>query len=126
MEQALQSQDYHPAVESPRYLFQLRVGDPDGGPTRLVDPQRYIEGFTPHLIRSDRTSTPLTFSADEFSAGEVVVIDFERTDTLPADTVFSSARESFSTQTTVQDRVVYAMYVERPPTPEELGQLPAD
>lgn len=125
MEQSLQSQDYHPAVESPRYLFQLRVGDPQGGPTRLVDPERYIEGYTPYLIRSEQTSTPLSFAADEFSAGDVVLIEFERTDTLPPDTVFNSSREGFSSQTTIQDRVVYAMYVEQPPTPEELGQLAA-
>lgn len=126
MEQALESQDYHPAVESPRYLFQLRIGDPDGGPTRLVDPQRYIEGYTPHLIRSEQTSTPLSFSADEFSSGDVVIIDFERTETLPPDALFSAARENFSSQTTVADRVVYAMYVEPPPTPAELGQEAAE
>jgi hypothetical protein len=125
MEQSLESQDYHPVVESPQYLFQIRIGDPAGGPTRLVDPARYIEGYTAYLIRSEQTSTPLSFAADEFSAGDVVAIDFERTDTLPPDSVFSAGRQGFSSQTRIQDRVVYAMYVERPPTPEELGQLSA-
>lgn len=124
IDQALESQDYHPVVESPRYLFQIRVGDPEGGPTRLIDPARYIQGYTPHLIRSDSTATPLAFAASEFDSGEVVVIDFSRTETLPPDTVFQAAREGFSSQTAVQDRIVYAMYVEDAPTPAELGQLP--
>jgi len=126
MEQSLESQDYHPAVESPQYLFQLRVGDPEGGPTRLVDPARYIEGYTSHMIRSELTSTPLTFAADEFKAGDVVVVDFSRTDTLPPDSVFTSERQRFSSQTVVQDRVVYALYAEQAPTDAELGRLAAE
>jgi len=124
MEQALASKDYHPQLESPRYLFQVRIGDADGGPAQLLDPARYIDGYQPFLIRSEQTSTPLAFQPEEYEAGQAVIIDFTRYDTLPADTVFVTASEHFSCQTEIQDRVVYALHVEAPPTEAELGQLP--
>ncbi|MBN2080893.1 hypothetical protein JW859_01675 [bacterium] len=124
MEQALESQDYHPQLESPRYLFQVRIGDADGGTAHLVDPGRYIDGYQPFLIRSDLTTTPLTFQPEEYLAGQAVIIDFTRYETMPANSVFAADSEHFSSQTEIQERVVYALHVEEPPTPEELGQLP--
>jgi hypothetical protein len=122
MNEALQGKDYHPQRESPQYVFQIRVGDSEGGPAALVDPARYIEGHKRHLIRSDQTSTPLSFSAEEFKPGDVVIVDFMRQETLDPDAGFE-ARDNFSAQVVVQDRVVYALSVETAPTPEELGQV---
>lgn len=121
MDNSLETGDYHVPVESPRYLFQVRISDGQGGPARLVDPERYIEGFQAHMIRSDLTSTPLHFSADEFSSGEAVVIDFQRKDTLPPDTVFSGPDPDLSSNVVITDRVMYVLSVESPPTKEELG-----
>ena len=123
MDQALKGGDFHAPVEPMRYFFQVRIGDTAGGPTRLLDPARYIEGHKSHMIRSEETGTPLSFQAEEFAAGEVVLIDFMRLDTLPPDTVFTAERENLSSLATTQERVVYALAVETPPTPEELGQL---
>jgi hypothetical protein len=126
MDQALEGGDFHAPVEPMRYFFQVRVGDTAGGPTRLLDPARYIEGHKAYMIRSDETSTPLKFMAEEFVAGEVVLVDFMRINTAPPDTVFTAERENLSSLATTQERVVYALAVETPPTPEELGQLPGD
>jgi len=123
MDAAIESQDYHPPVESPRYIFQVRIGDGAGGPTQLLDPARYIDGYTSHLIRSERTSTPLHFAAEDFNDGDVVVVDFERQDTLEPDSVFSGYGEGYSSEVVVKDRIVYALKVEEPPTAEELGQV---
>lgn len=121
MDNSLETGDYHAQVESPRYLFQVRISDGQGGPARLVNPERYIEGFQAHMIRSDLTKTPLHFSADEFSSGEAVVIDFQRKDTMPPDTVFSGPGPGLSSNVVVTDRVMYVLSVEPPPTREELG-----
>jgi hypothetical protein len=122
MDQAIQSGNYHPEVESPMYVFQVRIGDAQGGPARLLDPARYIEGHQPFLIRSDHTSTPLVFSAEEFSPGDVVIVDFMRQDTLQPDEGFTCAKGGFSGQITVQNRAVYAMAVESAPSAAELGE----
>ena len=45
MDQALAGGDFHAPIESPRYVFQVRAGDADGGTTRLIDPSRYIKGL---------------------------------------------------------------------------------
>ncbi len=125
MDQAIESKDYHPEVESPMYIFQVRVGDSSGGPTRLLDPGKYIDGHQEYLIRSDKTSTPLRFSADEFSPGEVVIVDFMRQDTLQPDEGLSGPADGFSGQVVTQNRVVYAMAIETAPTAGELGTLGA-
>ena len=121
MDNSLKTGDYHAPVESPRYLFQVRISDGQGGPARLVDPARYIEGYQAHMIRSAQTSTPLHFSADEFSSGEAVVIDFQRESTLPPDTVFSGPSADLSSSVVVTDRVMYVLVVEPVPSSEELG-----
>lgn len=126
MDQALKGGDFHAPVEPLRYFFQVRIGDTAGGPTRLLDPARYIEGHKAHMIRSDETSMPLSFKAEEFVAGDAVLIDFMRLDTAPPDTVFTAERENLSSLATTQERVVYALAVEPPPTPEELGLLTED
>lgn len=123
MDQALDGGDFHAPVEPMRFFFQVRIGDTAGGPTRLVDPARYIEGHKAYMIRSDETSTPLKFKAEEFVAGEVVLIDFMRIDTAPPDTMFTATRANVSCLASTQERVVYALAVETPPTPEELGLL---
>jgi hypothetical protein len=125
IDQALESGDFHSQVESPRYVFQISIGDSAGGPARLLDPSRYIQGFEPHLIRSDKTATPLSFAGAEFAPGEVVVVDFMREEAAAPDTGFTGG-ENFSTQLVVQDRVVYALHAEPPPTAEELGTAGAD
>lgn len=122
MNEALEGKDYHPQRESPQYVFQIRRGDAEGGPAALIDPSRYIEGHKKHLIRSDRTSTPLSFGADEFEPGDVLIVDFMRQETPPPDAGFKPL-SNFSAQVVVQDRVVYALAVETAPTPEELGQV---
>jgi hypothetical protein len=126
MDQALKGGDFHAPVEPMRYFFQVRVGDTAGGPTRLLDPARYIEGHKAHMIRSELTSMPLSFMAEEFAAGDAVLIDFMRINTATPDTVFTAERENMSSLATAQERVVYALAVETPPTPEELGQLPGE
>jgi hypothetical protein len=123
MDQAIESKDYHPEVESPMYIFQVRVGDSNGGPTRLLDPGKYIAGHQEFLIRSDMTSTPLRFGADEFNPGEVVIVDFMRQDTLKPDEGLSGPADGFSGQIVTQNRVVYAMAIETAPTASELGAL---
>ncbi|GEM_PF-6325498 len=125
MNQALEGKDYHPQRESPQYVFQIRRGDAEGGPAALVDPSRYIAGHEKHLIRSDHTSTPLTFGAGEFRPGDVLIVDFMRQETPPPDAGFEQ-RDNFSAQVVVQDRVVYALAVETAPTPEELGVVAAE
>lgn len=121
IDQALEGGDYHAPVESPRYVFQISIGDGTGGPTRLLDPSRYIAGFEPHLIRSDSTTTPLAFAANEFAPGDAVVVDFTREEAAPPDCGFSGPDQNFSAQLVVQDRVVYAMRAEEPPSATELG-----
>jgi hypothetical protein len=122
MDEALAGGDYHAPRENPRYLFQVSVGDGQGGPVRLVDPERYIEGYQAHMIRSEQTSTPLNFGAGEFGTGDVVVIDFMRESFLDPDVGFTAPGDgSFSCQVTVQERVLYTLNVESAPTPAELG-----
>lgn len=121
MEQSLESGDYHAPKESPRYIFQISIGDGEGGPARLLDPSRYIEGFEPHLIRSERTSTPLSFAGSEFQSGDVVVVDFMREEIAAPDTGFAGGGEEFSSQLVVQERVVYALHAEAAPSSAELG-----
>lgn len=123
MDEALQSKDFHPEVESPMYIFQVRVGDGNGGPTRLLDPSKYIAGHQEFLIRSEKTSTPLRFSPDEFNPGEVVVVDFTRQETPGPDVGLSGPQDGFSGQVITQNRVVYALAVETAPTAQELGVL---
>ena len=121
MDAALESGDFHAPVESPLYIFQVRAGDGDGGPTRLIDPSRYIEGWEEHLIRSDKTATPLVFPGHELDPGEVVVVDFLREDTPEPDSVFRAEKTGFSSRVKVTDRVVFALHAESPPTAAELG-----
>jgi hypothetical protein len=121
IENAIETGDYHTPVESPRYLFQVSIADGAGGPARLLDPGRYIEGYQPHMIRSDWTTTPLHFGADEFSPGEVVVVDFRREETLEPDSVFSTSGSKMSNNTRVTERVIFALAVETAPTAYELG-----
>jgi hypothetical protein len=123
MDQALESGDFHAQQETPRYVFQVRAGNGDGGPTRLIDPSRYIKGWEQHLIRSELTATPLSFPAGEVAPGEVVVIDFQREDIPGPDSVFGAEITSFSSRATITDRVVFALHAETPPTPEELGRV---
>jgi len=125
IDQALESGDYHAPVESPRYVFQISIGDGEGGPARLLDPSRYISGFQPHLIRSDSTTTPLTFAGNEFAAGDAVVVDFMREEAAPPDSGFCGPDANFSAQLVVQERVVCALHAEAPPSAEELGTSPA-
>jgi len=123
MDQALEGGDFHAQVETPRYVFQVRAGKGDGGPTRLIDPARYIVGHEKHLIRSEQTATPLSFQAGEVTPGEVVVIDFQREDVPAPDSLFGAETASFSSRVLITDRVVFALHAETPPTPEELGQV---
>lgn len=123
MDQALESKDYHPEVESPKYVFQVRIADSQGGPARLLDPAKYIAGHQEFLIRSDMTATPLTFGAGEFKPGEVVVVDFMRQDTLKPNEGLSGPAEGFSGQIVSQSRVVYALAVAGGTVPEELKEL---
>ena len=90
-----------------------------------MNPWRYINGFEPHLIRSDSTTTPLTFAGNEFVAGDAVVVDFMREEAAPPDTGFSGPDKNFSAQLVVQERVVYALHAEAPPSDAELGTPPA-
>ena len=113
--QALTSGDFHPPHESPIYLFQIRLGDPSGGPMELVDPSRYIDGYQAHMIRSEHTASPIEFPAHEFRDGDAVVVDFMRRDSLLPDTGITSIEDDFSCQVTVEDRVVYALYAMDPP-----------
>ena len=122
MDEALAGGDYHAPRENPRYLFQVSVSDGLGGPMRLVDPSRYIQGYQEHMIRSEQTSTPLSFAAHEFGPEDVVVIDFMRENKLDPDVGFEDAGNRFSCQVIVQERVLYTLNVESAPTPAELGQ----
>ena len=125
MDQALGGGDFRTPVESPLYIFQVRIGDMGGGPTKLLDPARYINGYQPHLIRSERTSTPLHFDANEFGPGQVVIVDFLRQDTLPDTEGLHGPQANFSSRTVVIDQMVVALAVEQPPIAAELGTAAA-
>ena len=115
MSQALESLDYHTPVESPLYVFQIGVSDGAGGPTNLLDPAQYIAGYQRHLIRSESTATPLRFSPELFSTGDVVVVDFRRQDRREPDSVFSSDNPDLTDQVVVEDRVIFALEIMDPP-----------
>jgi hypothetical protein len=123
MDEALLGGSYHPPVESPRYTFQVRVGDATGD-TALLDPSRYIAGHQPFLIRSDQTTMPVTFSPEDFAGHKALLIDFIRTDTAEPDAGFSGpshAARGWSGQLIVQDRVLYALYIDSPASSKELA-----
>lgn len=113
--EALESQDYHTPVENPLYLFQVGVSDGEGGPTVLLDPAQYIQGYEPHLIRSESTTTPLRFDPKFFKVGDVVVVDFMRQDRAEPDSVFASDNPDMTDQLVVKDRVVFALEILDPP-----------
>ncbi len=115
MSEALENEDYHTPVESPLYLFQIGVSDGEGGPTNLLDPAQYIEGYEPHLIRSDSTATPLRFDSKLFSIGDVIVVDFMRQDRAEPDSVFASDNPDLTDFVVVKDRVVFALEILDPP-----------
>jgi hypothetical protein len=115
MYQSLESQDYHTPVENPLYLFQIGVCDGEGGPTSLLDPARYIEGYEPHLIRSESTATPLRLEPQLFGTGDVIVVDFRRQDRAEPDSVFASDNPDLTDQLIVEDRVIFALEINDPP-----------
>jgi len=125
MDQALSGGDFRTPVESPLYIFQVRIGDLSGGPTKLLDPARYIDGYQPHLIRSERTSTPLHFDANDFVPGQVVIVDFLRQDTVPDAEGLHGPQRNFSSRTVVINQMVVALAVEQAPTAAELGEVAA-
>lgn len=123
MDDSLSSGSYHPPVESPQYIFQVRVGDASGA-MQLLDPSRYIRGHQPFLIRSDWTETPLEFVPEDLAGHKAVLIDFIRTDTPEPNSGFSgpggSGGKGWSGQFHIQQRVMYALYIDEPPAPGEL------
>jgi hypothetical protein len=124
MDDSLESGSYHPKVESPRYVFQVQTGDGDG-PLQLLDPSRYIAGAQQFLIRSDSTSTPLEFKPEDLASAKTVMINFVRIDTAEPNAGFTGpgpAGDGWDGQLTVQERVVYALYKQAPPTRAELGE----
>jgi hypothetical protein len=123
IEDSLTSESYHPPVESPSFVFQVRVGDATGA-MQLLDPSRYINGHQPFLIRSDWTQTPLEFHPEDFTGHKAVLVDFIRTDTPEPNAGFygpARAGEGWSGQLTLQNRVMYALYIDVPPTAGDLG-----
>lgn len=112
MDQAMQGGDFHYIPESPTYLLQVRIGRAEGGPTELLDPSRYIDGYQPHMIRSDETTTPISFRSDEFRSGDVVVLDFERTDTLDPDSVFSGDARGLTSGVSHHERLIFALHTD--------------
>ncbi|MCB1218746.1 hypothetical protein KDL44_15280 [bacterium] len=112
MEQAMQGGDYHYIPETPTYLLQVRIGRAEGGRTILLDPSRYIDGYQPHMIRSDQTTTPISFHSDEFRTGDVVVLDFERKDVLDPDTVFSGNARGLTSGVVHHERLIYALHTD--------------
>lgn len=128
IEDSLTSGSYHPPVESPQYVLQVRTGDATGT-MDLLDPSRYIRGHQPFLIRSDWTETPLEFSPQELAGHKAVLVDFIRTDTPEAGAGFdgpTSSGDGWSGQIVVEDRVLYALYIDEPPTPGEVVRAAGD
>jgi hypothetical protein len=122
IDDSLSGGSYHPPVESPRFIFQVRVGDA-GGTMQLLDPSRYIRGHKPHLIRSDWTETPIELNPTDLEGNKAVLIDFIRTDTATPNSGFRGpdAREmGWSGQLEIQQRVLYALYIDEPPSAGEL------
>ncbi|MCB1187686.1 hypothetical protein KDL29_11025 [bacterium] len=112
MDQAMQGGDFHYIPETPSYLLQVRIGRAEGGRTLLLDPSRYINGYQPHMIRSDETTTPISFHSDEFRTGDVVVLDFERKDVLDPDTVFSGNARGLTSGVVHDERLIYALHTD--------------
>lgn len=124
IDDSLTSGSYHAPVENPQYIFQVRVGDA-GGAMQLLDPSRYIRGHQPFLIRSDWTETPLQFQPADLAGHKAVLIDFIRTDTQEPDAGLTGPTRTgrgWSGQIEVQQRVMYALYIDLPPAPGELLQ----
>jgi hypothetical protein len=123
MDDSLLSGSYHPPVESPRYVFQVQTGQGDG-PLHLLDPSRYVEGAQPFLIRSDNTGTPLEFQPADLAGALTVLINFVRIDTAAPNAGFSGpqpAGDGWTGQLTVQERVVFALYKNEPPSKAALA-----
>jgi hypothetical protein len=112
MEQAMQGGDFHYIPETPTYLLQVRIGRKEGGRTELLDPSRYIDGYQPHMVRSDQTTTPISFHSDEFRSGDVVVLDFVRTDIFQPNSVFSGSARGLSSGVMHEERLVYALHTD--------------
>lgn len=112
MEQAMQGGDFHYIPETPTYLLQVRIGRAEGGRTELLDPSRYIDGYQPFMIRSDQTTTPISFHSDEFRTGDVVVLDFVRTDIFEPNSIFSGSARGMSSGVMHEERLVYALHTD--------------
>ncbi len=112
MDEAMQGGDFHYIPETPSYLLQVRIGRAEGGRTELLDPSRYIDGYKPHMIRSDQTTTPISFASDEFLTGDVVVLDFERKDVLEPDTVFRGDAHGLTSEVVHHERLIYALHTD--------------
>jgi hypothetical protein len=124
MDNALMGGDFHAPIESPKYIFQIRSGPKEGGPTEVLDPQLYIEGAQEHLIRSELTKTPLRLSPGSFQAGQVLLVDFMRQETGEPDSQFIDGRENMGSSVVVQDRVVYALQVQDGQSAADSGLTP--
>ena len=112
MDQAMQGGDFHYIPETPTYLLQVRIGRSEGGTTELLDPSRYIDGYQPWMVRSDQTKTPISFHSDEFKTGDVVVLDFCRTDILEPDSVFGGNAHGLSSGVMHEERLIYALHTD--------------
>lgn len=112
MDQAMQGGDFHYIPETPTYLLQVRIGRAEGGRTELLDPSRYIDGYQTWMVRSDQTTTPISFHSDEFRTGDVVVLDFERTDIMEPDSLFSGNARGLSSGVLHEERLIYALHTD--------------
>jgi hypothetical protein len=111
IDDALSGGDFHAPIESPKYIFQIRTGPNDGGPTQVLDPRLYIQGAQEHLIRSDATATPLRLDPSGFQAGQMLLVDFMRQETGAPNACFVDGHDNVSSQVVVQDRIVYSLQV---------------
>ena len=106
MDDALKSVDFRAEAESPQYFFQLRAGAVGESKTTLIDPAVYITDAQNGVIRSVQALTPMVLPAGGLNAGQNLVIDFSRKETLH-DGVFRSRSDNFSTSAVVRERIVY-------------------
>lgn len=106
MDDALKDADFRAEAESPQYFFQLRAGGLGESTTKLIDPAAYISGAKHGLIRSEQAVSPMTLPAGGLNAGQNLLVDFSRKETLQ-DGVLRSRDENFSATAVVRERVVY-------------------
>jgi len=106
MDDALRGADFRAETESPQYFFQLRAGGLDETTTKLIDPAAYISGAQHGLIRSEQALSPMVIPAGGLNAGQNLLIDFSRKETLQ-DGVFQSRSANFSATAIVKERIVY-------------------